>query len=311
MRILLLAFLTVLFLSGPALAQPSDCGNGLPCGPVPWRMPVLPKLSSPTPMPTLQIPESSINPGDPTPTPAPIPSPTPLGLDTEEIGNRLNTIGLLIQQTPALFDDSFSLRDEILVDEDFQNWSGSCVVGWVCFQSPPNSEVNQVPEGIQIIRVSSAGYARTGSVLTIGNKYNFIIVIEEITGAVLVGSLTGGGNNPINTAGLHSGVFTASSESFAIQAQSNGSSVIVSSVIVQLNNDTFDVLETNAETFFSYARGLSEDNFGPFAPLVSLTLVSLVVIVTVKITTFALPLLAALFGIIRKVIVTILEFLPL
>lgn len=34
----------------PTPLQQSDCGNGLPCGPIPWQLPIMPALESPTPL---------------------------------------------------------------------------------------------------------------------------------------------------------------------------------------------------------------------------------------------------------------------
>lgn len=52
-----------------------DCGNGLPCGAIPWQRLNLPELSSPTPMPTFNF--SATPPPTPIPTSTPGPSPTP------------------------------------------------------------------------------------------------------------------------------------------------------------------------------------------------------------------------------------------
>lgn len=72
----------LMLVSLPSLAQ-SDCGNGLPCGVVPWQLPVYPTLESPTPIftpisvitatPNLTVTATS------TPSPTLTPSITPTG----------------------------------------------------------------------------------------------------------------------------------------------------------------------------------------------------------------------------------------
>jgi hypothetical protein len=47
MRVVLMGLLILLSASSGAAAQ--SCGNGLPCGPIPWRLPNLPDLKTPTP----------------------------------------------------------------------------------------------------------------------------------------------------------------------------------------------------------------------------------------------------------------------
>lgn len=52
----------------PTPSSGTNCGNGLPCGPVPWRLPELPALESPTPLDLSS--DQSANPGATnTPTP--------------------------------------------------------------------------------------------------------------------------------------------------------------------------------------------------------------------------------------------------
>lgn len=92
----------LLILGEPVGAQ--DCGNGLPCGPLPWRLPNLPRLRTPTPMPTI-----SFNPTPP-PTATPAPTDTPSGptptatldLDTSGIANQIATLNAVIEQTPMI-----------------------------------------------------------------------------------------------------------------------------------------------------------------------------------------------------------------
>lgn len=56
-----------------------DCGNGLPCGPIPWNLPSYPVLESPTPMPTFVASATPTVTFTPSPTLTPTnftPSPT-------------------------------------------------------------------------------------------------------------------------------------------------------------------------------------------------------------------------------------------
>ena len=76
-------------------------------------------------------------------------------------------------------------------------------------------------------------------------------------------------------------------------------------------NTALSQMGTNAGTFFGYVRGLSGESFGPLAPLVTLSVTAMILIISTKILTFILPVLAALFGLIRKIVSAILEFLPL
>lgn len=86
---------------------PRECGTGIPCGPIPWLLPVLPTLASPTPFPTVVI-QASPNPTDtpgPTPTPSitPIPSPTfaPTedGFSVGDIEDAVSTLSAIMEQT--------------------------------------------------------------------------------------------------------------------------------------------------------------------------------------------------------------------
>ncbi len=61
---------------------------------------------------------------------------------------------------------------------------------------------------------------------------------------------------------------------------------------------------------FGLVKGISSDWAGPFSPLVTLSVIGLLVVASVRIMTFILPLIAAVFGIVRKIVVFILEFIP-
>lgn len=87
--------------------------------------------------------------------------------------------------------------------------------------------------------------------------------------------------------------------------------------IVDLNGTPVDTdaafteLGDNAGQFFGYARSLSEASIGELTPLLAFGLLSFVVVLAVKIPTFLLPIAAAIFGLIRKIVQVILEFIPL
>jgi hypothetical protein len=70
-------------------------------------------------------------------------------------------------------------------------------------------------------------------------------------------------------------------------------------------------LGENSATFFGYMRGLTAMNLGYFQPLVNFFFGALVLIIATILITNNLPLIAAIIGVIRKVIQLILDFLPL
>lgn len=86
-RVLLLAAASMLIFS-TAAAQ-NDCGNGLPCGSIPWPQPNPPQLSSPTPIPTATPrPDTSGSVGPGTPTPTPIGA----NLGSADVANQIATV---------------------------------------------------------------------------------------------------------------------------------------------------------------------------------------------------------------------------
>jgi len=76
-------------------------------------------------------------------------------------------------------------------------------------------------------------------------------------------------------------------------------------------NATFTELGDNAGTFFGYARGLSDLSFGKLSPLIAFALLALVTVLSVKSFGFFLPIIAAVWGFIRKIVQIVLEFIPL
>ncbi len=72
-----LIFLVGLFFA-PLVVSGQSCSN-LPCGPIPWPLPGMPVLVSPSPMPTIGITAVPTSSGAPTATPAPTDTPAPTG----------------------------------------------------------------------------------------------------------------------------------------------------------------------------------------------------------------------------------------
>lgn len=104
----LVAALMLILLAGINLtAAQDDCGDGLPCGKLPWDLPQLPALPSPTPMPTIGV---TINPptqtpGGPTATPIP-PTANGFGLDIDGISNQFATLQGLAEATDPVIEVS-------------------------------------------------------------------------------------------------------------------------------------------------------------------------------------------------------------
>ena len=80
MRKLILCLVMLLAIPSGLVAAQSDCGNGLPCGPIPWRLPHWPAMQSPTPIGT-QADFLTVT-YTPTPTPTNTPTPTPTNTPT-------------------------------------------------------------------------------------------------------------------------------------------------------------------------------------------------------------------------------------
>lgn len=116
MKRAMLLITALLLMVTPALAQ--DCGNGLPCGPMPWGFFQLPRLNSPTPFPTVIVTAAS----GLVLTPAGTATPTPTGTLTEtpeateeatdsaeilEFSDQVGTLQSVINSTPqTIFDRS-------------------------------------------------------------------------------------------------------------------------------------------------------------------------------------------------------------
>lgn len=76
--------------------------------------------------------------------------------------------------------------------------------------------------------------------------------------------------------------------------------------------DAFDEFAGNASVVFGYSRSLTDTNvFGYSSRLVTFLFLLLTSILALRLLTFLMPLLAAIFGLVRKLIGFVLEFIPL
>jgi hypothetical protein len=92
-----LRWLLVLLLL-PLLVRAQTC-NSLPCGNIPWAIPNLPVLQSPTPMPTLILGSGT---AAPTASAAPSETPAPTGTvfsDFSAVGDSLSTLNAVVSGT--------------------------------------------------------------------------------------------------------------------------------------------------------------------------------------------------------------------
>jgi len=94
------AILLLLFLF-PLVVQAQALCDFLPCGPIPWSIPALPVLVSPSPMPTIGITLAPT--GAPTNTPEPTNTPAPTSTvmtDFTNLGDQLSTLQAEFNATP-------------------------------------------------------------------------------------------------------------------------------------------------------------------------------------------------------------------
>jgi len=122
MKRLLIFCLLVFAVSTPVNAQ-QDCGNGLPCGPLPWSLPLLPDLLTPTRFPTVIVTMTLT----PTPimitvTPGGGPTPQPTGfIDLGNLEDKVATLEAILEATEEVVEDI----DGGAFDEDSQDLSGN------------------------------------------------------------------------------------------------------------------------------------------------------------------------------------------
>ena len=95
----LLAVVLLVMASSATHAQIKDCGNGIPCGVIPWTMPELPQLNSPTPAPTIA---ATATPSAPAPTSTSVFTPTP---QLDGIGDGLGAVDAMLSATPMTIND--------------------------------------------------------------------------------------------------------------------------------------------------------------------------------------------------------------
>lgn len=89
----------MLLMAQTSLAQNGNCGNGLPCGSIPWDLPDFPKMESPTPIPDIYNDPSA----PPQATATATMSSTEIA-DLDTAYNSLATIESIMQSTPVLIE---------------------------------------------------------------------------------------------------------------------------------------------------------------------------------------------------------------
>lgn len=189
---LIVVVLHVLFVA--AAAAQSECAQGLPCQAVPWRMPVFPRLQSPTPETGLSDEElhEFFDPVAPSPTPGPSPTVTP-------------------------------------------DLSGGIDSGLATLQAQMQATVPGISN--------------------LDGSYNAGGFSDVVNG------LADYGNSPMST-------------------------------------------------FFSYTKAFAQANIGPFSPLLFFLFFRFFVKIVVRFSTKLIPVFVAIFGFLRKIVQTVLEFIP-
>lgn len=201
----------ILFCGGVVYAQ--NCDPLLPCGPLPWQLPSLPDLQSPSPFPTVAVVATGS-----TSTPTQTASSTPTALPTS---TPMPTFTPFPTLTPY---PTFTL---------LPTWT-------------PFVDVAQIGNAVGTL--------------------NALVASTDIP----VYDLTG---TPVTMANL-------------------------------------DDIASNTGTAFGYVRGLANVNFGPLTPLVVFAFTALFIFILVNIAGIVMPIAIAVFGVIRKIIELILDFIP-
>lgn len=121
-RFLLFTWFLILTIGQPTYAQ-NDCGHGLPCGPVPWSLPMLPDLPSPTQFPTVVVTATlSPTPYMITVTPGGGPTPAPTGfIDLGDLEDKVATLSAIVEATEEVIEDI----DGGAFDEDSVDLAGN------------------------------------------------------------------------------------------------------------------------------------------------------------------------------------------
>lgn len=93
-----------------------------------------------------------------------------------------------------------------------------------------------------------------------------------------------------------------------LQAVAAGTPVSISSTLVPTYSPA--EMAASAGTFFGYAAGLASVNVGGLTPLLHFLLFSVVFVLGIQLILLIVPLIAAIFGWIRRMVQLILDFLP-
>ena len=101
-RAAVIILLALALVSGAVWSQGNtiQCAAGLPCGSVPWQLPRLPRLATPTPIPTINAPDYSGLPLTQSPTPTPMMATGTPFFDSNAIGQQVGTLQAVINSTP-------------------------------------------------------------------------------------------------------------------------------------------------------------------------------------------------------------------
>jgi hypothetical protein len=67
---------------------------------------------------------------------------------------------------------------------------------------------------------------------------------------------------------------------------------------------------SGSESFFSYAKGISAYSFGSLTPLIAFFMIIVIVTIGHHMARFILPMAAMIFGIARKIVQLVLDFIP-
>lgn len=116
-RAVFISILAALLIAAPAFAQQNDCTRSKPCGQVPWSLPYLPPLVSPSPMATIAttpLPNQNTLTPSPTATMTATTAPTPTPYNS--------------QVSVTSFSQSYSAN--LVTNGDLSSWSGDNPTWW-------------------------------------------------------------------------------------------------------------------------------------------------------------------------------------
>lgn len=69
-------------------------------------------------------------------------------------------------------------------------------------------------------------------------------------------------------------------------------------------------LSADSTTIFSYVKGVQSASWGPFTPIVNLGFLIITVLLVATFWRIVFPIIAALFGLVRRIVSFVLDFLP-